>query len=237
MVFVVNAGFFNAKKDFLPIGPYKDSYNTIPIGYPIPELYKDVYGYVILRDNTLYITRNYNPVDQLCSSGPILIEDGKIVFSNNDEARFNCAEDKFNKDLMINQDDDYINLKGYYKYNSNCDKTLINKPLTFKRCDKIIPGELNHANNPNARTVLCIMDNGDYLFVAVQGRDNEGVGIGLHTLAKSLLNTYPTIKHAINQDGGRSSAIVWRTHDTIYNSNPDRHYYYPLGNLIGMTKK
>jgi exopolysaccharide biosynthesis protein len=229
--FVINGGFYNVKKDYLPIGPYKDGFSIVN-DHPINNMYKDVYGYIILKNNKLSITQTYNDKDQLCSSGPMLIYNGKIVY-HADENRFFCADKRHNEDLMIEQDDDRITLKGYYTYN-NCDKKFVKDEKEYKRCDKINPGELQHGNNPNPRSALCILGNGDYVFVCFEGRSNKGVGIDLEALSRTLLLTYPNIVHAINLDGGRSSVLAWKMNNVVYCSNPDRFYYYPHGNIIGL---
>lgn len=238
--FVINGGFFSVKKDYLPIGIYKDQHNKID-NYDVPEKYKDVYGYIVLKNNKLNIVRKYEDDDMVCTSGPILIENNKIVFKSNDE-RFICADKKHNNDLMISQDDKTITLSGYYNYklyNGVCIPEFVDDVKTVARCDKINPGDLEHANNPNPRSALCIMDNGDYVFLVFEGRDHNGVGIDLYSLSKSILLSYPNVMSAINLDGGRSSTLAWRSvHEPniVYNTNPDRHYYYPHGNIIGLFK-
>jgi hypothetical protein len=229
--FVINGGFYNVKKDYLPIGPYKDATNSVN-EYPINNQYKDVYGYIILKNNKLLITQTYDKNAQLCSSGPMLIFNGQIVY-HAEENRFFCADEKHNADVMIKQDDDRITLKEYYTYD-DCKQKLIRDEKEYKRCDKINPGELQHGNNPNPRSALCILGNGDYVFVCFEGRSNKGVGIDLESLSRTLLLTYPNIVSAINLDGGRSSVLAWRTNNTVYCSNPDRFYYYPHGNIIGL---
>ena len=178
------------------------------------------------------ITQTYNNEDQICASGPVLVFDGKVVY-HADENRFFCADEKHNADLMISQDEDRIRLKGYYDYD-NCKPKLVKDEKEYKRCDKINPGELQHGNNPNPRSALCILRSGDYVFVCFEGRSNKGVGIDLEALSRTLLLTYPNIQHAINLDGGRSSVLAWKTNNKVYCSNPDRFYYYPHGNIIGL---
>lgn len=236
--FVMNGGFYAYKDDFLPIGPYKDKYNFIN-EYKIPEEFKDVYGYIVLKNNKLSIKKTYNGKDQVLTTAPILIYNGKVVF-HSDEERYNCGDKKKNKDIYVSESDTKIKLKGHYKYDSLgdvCVKSIVIDPVEYQRCDKITPGNLQHANNPNPRAALCLLRNGDYVFVCFEGRENKGDGIDLESMANALLTTYPTIKNAINMDGGVSSNLTWRTkneQNTVYISNPARYKYYPAGNIIGL---
>lgn len=236
--FIMNGGYFTCKGDFLPIGPYKDQYNFIN-NNTIPEAYKDVYGYITLKNNKLNITKTYNGVDQVCTTAPILIYDGKIVFFG-DGVDYSCGDKKKNSDLFISQDGKRIKLKGYYNYSEvggKCNREIILNEQEYQRCDTIVPGELQHANNPNPRGALCILTNGDYVFVCFEGRADKGDGIDLESMAEALMTSYPNIKHAINLDGGVSANLVFRTRaeqSIVYMSNPARYKYYPAGNIIGL---
>ncbi len=237
--FVINGGFFDIKGNYLPIGPYKDDYSYI-YNHEIPPEYKDVFRYVVLKDNKLSIKKNYNKGDQLFSAGPILIENGKLVF-NSYEERFGCTDLKHSEGDVLSLDDDTITVSGHYKYNSegsSCFREFVSDVKTYPRCDRIMPGELSHADNPNPRSALCILNNGDYMFITVEGRSNRGVGFDLYTMAKSILLSFPKVKTMVNLDGGRSSNIAWRTEkkDKVYISNPDHVYPYPVGNILTLFK-
>lgn len=236
--FIMNGGFFTCKNDFLPIGPYKDQYKYIDKN-PIPEHYKDVYGYIVLKNNRLTIVKTYDGIDQVCTSGPILIYDGKIIFTS-DNIKYSCGDKVKNADLFISQTSTSIKLKGHYEYenkNGKCNMKIIKNPQTYQRCDTITPGELQHANNPNPRGALCILNNNDYVFVCFEGRADKGDGVDLESMGEALLASYPNIKHAINLDGGVSANLVFRTREKqsiVYISNPARYKYYPAGNIIGL---
>lgn len=228
---VINGGFFDLKGDYLPIGPYRDKYNFINKN-KIPKLYQNDYGYVILNNNKLTITHNYIPNVKIFASGPLLISNNKNIF-NPYQKKFMCTEPKYAKELNIAENDRYIMLKGIYKYNNNCDKTFIPHSDIYYRCDKINCGELSHVDNPNPRTVFCTLKNGDYLFVAVEGRGKNGDGLDLYKLSQILLNNFD-VDMAINLDGGRSSTFAWRHNNKVYFSNPLHNYYYPNGFIIGL---
>lgn len=238
--FVINGGFFNISKDYLPIGEYRDKNNEIN-NYPIPEKYRDVYRYIVIENNKIKIVKDF-PKDkryQAFASGPILIENGQNVFKPYEE-RFACVEEKIltYPIEIINQTEKDITISGYYEYQNACSKTYIPKQLRLPKCDKISPGELSHADNPNPRSALAILKDGSYIFITVEGRGNRGVGMDLLTLSDSLLKTFPNIETAINLDGGRSSNIAWRTinDNRIFISNPDHMYTYPNGNILSLTK-
>ena len=230
--FVINGSFFSVKKDYLPIGPYQDRYNYIN-AYDIPEQYKKDYRYIILKNNELKISlvNSYDVNTQYMVSGPLLIDQGKIVYEPSDQ--YNCTDMKHAKELMVDQDEDQITIIGTY----NCDGDLVPDLQTYKRCDRIEPGFLNHSNNSNPRSALCLLPD-RYVFLSFEGRGVKGYGVDLLLLSQLILKYYPTTITAINLDGGRSSNIAWRTkyEKTVYTSNSDRAYFYPSGNIITLLK-
>lgn len=250
--FAINGGFFQIKKDFLPIGIYQDEFFTLNekyvenvSNYEIPEEYKDVFGNVVIRNNQLKIRKYRKKVredEEIFTTGPLLIKDGKVVFDPN-QMRYICTDEKNSKDIMISQDETTITTKGYYKYSSDgktCKKHFVPKIKTYARCDKIQPSELSHANNPNPRSALCVLSNGDYIFITAEGRGKRGVGFDLYTLALTISENFPNVVDAINLDGGRSSILAWRTverPDRVYISNADRSYVYPVGNILTFIQK
>ncbi len=200
--FAVNGSFFSVKKDYLPIGPYKDSYNCIN-HYPIPDEYKKDYRYILLKDNQFIISENMD-YHQYCVSGPLLIDHNKIIYKPKNQ--YNCMDMKHAKELMVEQDEENITVIGKY----DCQGKLVPALNTYRRCDRIDPGELTHGNNPNPRSALCILPHG-YVFVSFEGRGILGDGVDLLLLSQFILKFYPTTISAINLDGGRSSVIAWRT--------------------------
>lgn len=233
--FVINGGFFSIKKDYLPIGPYKDKYNTIN-KYSIPDAYKDVYGHIMIKNNKLIISKILDKNAHYCSSGPLLIENGKIVIDIK-EKRYHCSEKKYAGDFFIAETEDTITLSGYNHY-EDCNIIKKNKKQTIKRCDKILPGELSHASNPNPRSILCITPNG-YIFIVFDGRSLYGDGVDLYEASQIILKKYPNVISAINLDGGRSSVMAWRSMNepnVVYNNSNFRNYYYPAGYVIGLKK-
>ena len=237
--FTINGTFFAIKDDFLPIGKYSDNNSTIN-KYKIPEEYKDVFRYVILKNNRLIISKKMEEGEYF-TTGPVLIENGKVVFDPN-ENRFECTDEKHAGKTMLTQDDDTITVSGYYKYNTvetengfSCVKEYVPDVQTYPRCDKIKPGELSHSSNPNPRSLLCILKNGDYIFITVEGRARRGVGFDLYSLAQTILLSFPEIRTAVNLDGGRSSNMAWRSFlepEKVYISNFDRNYVYPVGDIL-----
>ena len=246
--FTINGGFFNiGGKDFLPIGNYKDrNLDFRNPKFPIPEMYKDVYGFICMTKNKLYITRDLNFAanqDYMFSSGPYLIENGEIVFQPFQE-RFTCTtkEETVSPIQVLAETDKTLTVSGYKSYNYSpnvCGYRIVNEQKTFPRCDNISPGELSHADNPNPRTAIVVLGNGNYVFLTVEGRGNRGVGTDLYILAVMIKYYLPTAVTAINLDGGRSTNLAWRTvtePNTVYISNPDHAYQYPVGNILTFRK-
>jgi len=173
--FVINGGFFDIKGDYLPIGPYKDANSNFHNNHAIPEKYADVFRYVTLKNNKLKIKKSYNPDEELFSTGPILIERGEIVFDPYDE-RFDCTDLKHAVGDVLELTDDTITTSGYYEYKSenlSCSREFVPQVKTYPRCDRIMPGELSHADNPNPRSGLCILEDGSYMFITVEGRSSN----------------------------------------------------------------
>ena len=228
--FCINGGFFSCKKDYLPIGPYQDIDNLID-KYPIPSAYKKDYRFIILKNNQLSINKIVNINDQYCVSGPLLIDQGNIIYKPTNQ--YSCTDMKHAKELMVEQDEEVITIIGTY----DCDGKLIPDLKTFPRCDRIEPGILTHSNNVNPRSVLCILPD-SYVFISFEGRGKNGYGVDLLLLSQLILKFYPNTISAINLDGGRSSNLAWRTKDenVVYTSNPDRQYAYSSGNIIGLFK-
>lgn len=237
--FAINGGFFDIKGDYLPIGPYKDDYFQTH-KHKIPKGYQDVFGHVLLENNQLRISRSVKN-EKVLSTGPILIERGEIVF-NPDDNRFTCTDSKTAGKTVIKERARDITVSGHYEYssdNNTCFRKYVEDEQTYPRCDKIQPGELSHADNPNPRSALCILRDGTYVFLAVEGRGNRGIGMDLYTLSLTIKESFPDVVSAINLDGGRSSTLAWRTENdkTVYISNPDRDYVYPVGNILTCLKK
>ena len=253
--FTINGGFFNIyEEDHFPIGNYKDRHLDFRNAkFPIPDEYLDVYGFICMTKNKLYITRDFDfaaSQDYMFSSGPYLIENGEIVFDPFEE-RFACNV-KSNVQApisVLDETDKTITVSGYKTYGyvpenfentyGTCGATIVNKTKTFPRCDRINPGELSHADNPNPRTAIVILRNGNYVFLTVEGRGNRGVGTDLHVLALMIKKFLPTAVTAINLDGGRSTNLAWRTitePNTVYISNPHHAYQYPVGNILTFRK-
>ncbi len=228
--FVINSTFYSCKKDYLPIGPYKDKYNMID-KYPIPELYKKDYRYIVLKNNQLSIKNNLEKNSEYCVSGPLLIDHGKIIFKPTDQ--YNCTDLKHAQELMVDQNEEEITIIGTY----GCGGILKPNLKTYPRCDRIDPGSLTHANNTNPRSALCILPD-KYVFISFEGRGKNGYGVDLLLLSQFILNFYPNTISAINLDGGRSSNLAWRTayNSDVFYSNIDRGYYYPSGSLITCFK-
>ena len=233
--FIINGGFFAIKDDYLPIGTYKDKKNFIE-KYMVPEKYKDMFRYVTLKNNELSIKKQWNEEDQIFTAGPILIENRKIAFDPYDN-RFHCNDLFHAGNTVLELTENSITTSGHYKYEEGtCNKEFVNNVETYLRCDKIQPGQLSHANNPNPRSAFAILSNGDYMFLTVEGRSKRGIGMDLYGLSKYALENFDVV-NMINLDGGRSSVIAWRDDDKVYISNADRNYAYPVGNILYLLNK
>lgn len=100
---------------------------------------------------------------------------------------------------------------------------------------KVKPGELAHVANPNPRTAIGILRDGNVRIVYIEGRGERGAGVDCSQLAQ-ICKALDMVK-AINLDGGRSSQLVWRAPGSneisISSSHTDG---YPVGSIISFCK-
>lgn len=265
--FVINGGFFNFTTTYDPIGPYKNSrtqnYALYNDQNQIPELYKDSYGVIYFNQkfNTINIEPYVNfdqfedPPDSFFSSGPILINNGEIVFTEKELSKKTPINSKNTykyqcRVASIDETKNKINPKYFdssnlVQKNSQCVEETVHIDDAMPNCSKINPGELSHASNPNPRSAFVIRNNidgkGDYAFIVLEGRRNNGDGLDLHILSEILLLSPINALNAINLDGGVSSNFAWRfgnsvSENFVVTPNRYRPNYYPVGNVFGFVK-
>jgi hypothetical protein len=226
----INAGFFQIRSDFTPVGYYKTA--DMLSKNPIPGMYESYYGMVGTASNGLLgLRRNVSETaaasfTNVVTIGPVLLWDNEIVMTeqildeiDNGIAKFHCTPPPQNENA---------NAK-YFKSTTG---------IEVPNCNTIFPGELSHASNPNPRSAIAMNDKtGMVYFVYVEGRNQRGAGMHLLELAHLCKNIGAT--HAINLDGGGSSQLVWRSpgETIIGQTNPDHNFEYPVGNIISFVKE
>ena len=236
----INGGFFSLKGDFKPIGPYSqiNGENYWHSNLSISKPYKPYYGLLYLENNSPKLYKGEIPLTgQYFASGPILLYNNEIVMTEkllqenkNNVKLWQCTKSKDkSKDKYIKNDEFY----------NDCNKVKIENNFMYPNCEKIEPGELSHAGNPNPRSMIVWrQDNdglGDIALVVVEGREIRGDGMTLYQMAKlaKSIGGY----QALNLDGGRSSNMVWRTRDQskiINTINPQQMDSYPVGDLLAI---
>ncbi len=227
----INASFFNVSKDYSPIGEYKSS--VISGNFrPVPEHYKQDYGYVVIENNVLKILQTVNDKDKyenILTSGPLMIWNGERLFSRRKIE--NSTYKHKGKDVLMYQ---------CRSSQSDSEKQMRFIPKGEKlipNCEHIKPGELSHLSNQNPRSALCVDRDGNIKFVYVEGRKMSGDGMDIIQLTE-LCQSIGAV-HAINLDGGGSSNILWMNpSDGIINQpNHFRNFVYPVGNTISFVKE
>lgn len=259
-------GPFKLKKDPFPRG--KTTNATWRQNLPIPDAYKNDYGMVIVppleSNNDPRIVRYSNAIPLVANiygsddstglflAGPLLVENGvKVIdqamlertesFGIFEAQKYKCNIEKGNTSKVI------IN-KPYNVYTQRptgmgigCVSTE-KIPGTVMNCDQISPGELSHISNPNPRTMLLTRKNddgkGSLALVYFEGRDSRGMGVNAEEMA-SFASSIGAID-AINLDGGRSSAISWRTEENpeqVFTANVTQKEFYPVGNILAVVKQ
>lgn len=225
----INAGFFQLRTDFSPVGYFKTQ--DMLSKNAIPELYKDHYGMVGIHDNgTLGFTSTVSESEaakfkQVVTVGPVLVWEGEVIMIKDvidtvtdNIAKFHCVQPPGH----LNPADKYFRaLNG------------VNVP----NCSAISPGELSHASTPNPRSAIAIDKDSNVYFIYVEGRYQRGVGVSLTELSELCVKLGAV--YAINLDGGGSSQLVWKLPgDTVIGqTNPDHDFEYPVGNIISFVKE
>jgi exopolysaccharide biosynthesis protein len=239
----INGGFFDIRKTFRPIGPYRQTNNNnVYESYiEIPKLYTKDYGVVIFGENSTSIRlttynefiRNNHIEENIFVSGPMLIRNGNVIF---------------NHEKIVS----HTTYEGNTIYPYQCRTPISGEPpskflLTqdnmeqedgyIPNCQQGLPGELSHASNPNPRSMLIKRRPdfyGDYAFVVVEGRNNRGDGVDLELLTQ--IAKYLGAIDAINLDGGKSSTLAWNFNGEVYTNNNQSIEKYVAGNILAMIK-
>lgn len=228
----VNATFFNIHTDFLPVGPFKTS--KFSGEQSIPERYMSDFGVIYITPEgglNIDVLRNYKKYDTYVTAGPILVFNGEIKIKDE-----NLENDK----ITVNTNTGPVEV---FKWKSFNDKKVsnstvqINGVLNMNHNDvRTAPGAMYHGANLNPRSALIITNSNKVRIVMVEGRDMGGPGLDLSQLAQ-LCKQY-NAKHAINLDGGRSSQLMWKDNNKIYEaaSHESLLSSYPVGTIISCTK-
>lgn len=221
----INGGFFAIRSDFTPIGDYLS--NGVSFTSNVPKIYEEWYGAVVIthRGRLDIITlrelrKDTSKYKAYFTSGPILVRDSEIVFT----------EDMIDEDEVDGVKIWKCRAPGRGEYD---DKILDSGEFS---CNFINPGELSHAGNLNPRSVLGIYKTGEVSMIYVEGREQRGPGAQLGEMAKLCHDNGMAV--AINLDGGRSSQMFWKkeSQGVIFSPNPDHTYAYPVGSILSYVK-
>lgn len=218
--YLINSNFFDIYKSKTPIG--YSQVNDIFFGNKVPDLFINYYGVVGINKNyKLVIDPNINNMlsyDSYFLTGPVLINNFNI---------------EFDEKTMERKDQN-----GRYLFKSRKPKKHEQTQDFFndglKNANKIKPGELYHAANPNPRSALVIDSNYNVLFVKIEGRDDRGVGMDLSQLAQFCKTL--GAKYAINLDGGRSSQLIWKASTDDFITISHTEVAYPVGSILSFIK-
>lgn len=236
---LTNATFFGLNTDYKPIDVSKSQATSkrgliIKGSLGVPHEYGDVYTTVVIARNKFWIGNKgvAEPWDAYFMSGPVLVKNGKIVFTEEmlKEERFQCFPGphiKTSKRVTV----------ANVKFPTGTCKMVKMPAFEVNNCDAIIPGELIHASNPNPRSVLFTVADG-FGFLSVEGRSESGDGLDMADLAKLLHKLGAT--DAVNLDGGRSSKIAWRLESNpgvTWSFHKQALEPYVAGNVIGVVKE
>lgn len=224
---VINSSFFRIRDNFEPIGYFKTP--DLTLTNPIPPVYKDFYGLIIVDGNTNMLSiassdelesqkingvLQFSDKTQYVSSGPIIVDDYGQFSEKNCTAIFSCRQPTSNAELDMNVFSDGLS-----------------------NCNKILPGEFKHGCQNNPRSAIFITDDNKVGLVYVEGRNERGAGATFQDLAEICKKM--GAKRAINLDGGRSSQLLWRDENVpvINQLNPYHNFVYPVGATIGLIKR
>jgi small ubiquitin-related modifier len=232
----INAGFFNIHTDYSSIGDIKIRGSKLPFS-KIPKEYTAYYHQVVVS-TTIWINPiasdiKHNFVLPYFFSGPLLIRDGDIVFT---------------EDTLDIKNDQGVHI--FRCENSSRKKKFINRGpdpqkepenVLVKNCNTppSLPGELFHAANRNPRSALVTTKDDQVYFVTSAGRFDGNDGMTLPEFAR-YLSKIPNVRSAINLDGGRSSRMSVKTSlssDILYTPSSSEASPYPVGSILSFVKK
>jgi len=242
----INGSFFNINSDYTPIGLFKtDNYNSDDIN-KISWVYKKYYGIIGIKNDGLLAIDNLDNLDnynEYITCGPILIKNNVIAITEEmmRTERYNDPYDQYdplNGTLIWQCGIPQVGEEGNKSIYKGTEKTKI------FNCNAINPGELSHSSNPNPRSCLGIKENGNILFIYIEGRDDFGSGVDMVQLAYvcQMLGCVD----AINLDGGRSSRLTWKARNediinissnlrSMNNSKSGNAKAYEVGNVISFV--
>jgi hypothetical protein len=232
----INGAFFNIYNDFSPIGPFSFSNRNdglIRKDNDQPFVYMQDYG-VIYKTESGKINideySNHGKYNDYITSGPLLVFDGEVKITDQ-----NLANDK----ITVNLDGKGVEVFKWKSYDGSREKDKFHKDGIMNMHNdqvRLYPGALYHGANLNPRSALVITQDDNVIFVMVEGRDQGGPGLDLAQLAQLCKDL--GAKHAINLDGGRSSQLMWKHNDKIYEAGSDDNLMnaYPVGTIISFTK-
>jgi len=266
----INSTYFDFKgtnRSYKPIGKFKTG-NELETYYdvehmPVPQVYEHIDGIrafpavvVSPRGEVKIIPytddlESKSDVVSLFRAGPLIVDDGKVVFNedkfktkisqpaktNNEYYPYQCVRGK-NFDEPVLQDRYAVN-----NNNGQCINYAWPSTEFARGCDSVEPGEPIHGSNPNPRTALCIRSDkaasdgkGKLAFVYVEGRGSRGYGMDFRQLGDICVAI--GAQYAINLDGGTSSALVWKIPDdnVLYTSNPENIKTYAIASIFSLVK-
>ena len=220
----INATFFQNSSSFLPLGPFRTDTDGLTSRsdmlssfVPIPAAYNEWYGIIAIdKKGNLVIDNpaNGNEYGSILTTGPVLVWNGATPTG---------TDGQWPRRITLN----------------NPRFQCMNPPVAhgIQSCNTIRPGELSHAANPNPRSALGILANGNVILVHVEGRNNRGAGMDLQQLSQLLISAGAVA--GINLDGGRSSRLMWKNagERIINQPGPTMSEAYPIGSIISFVKK
>lgn len=227
---VINAGYFNIRTDFTPVGYLRTK--NITFDNQLPRGYEPYYGVLVVKfDGTLDIVeyRNRLEYNQVLTCGAIVCFNTRPFFSTAPDAtQVNIYEQDAGGVFKFLS----TNLGGH----PQSPRVVNGVAGIVKNVTNINPGELTHAGNPNPRTVIGIDRNGIVCFIRVEGRGRRGAGldfIQLGELCQSL-----NLRIALNLDGGGSSRLCWKKPgENVINVSGRDTSSYPVGGVLAFVKE
>lgn len=190
--------------------------------------YLDDYAYIVIKNGNLKIKTSLNEseknrlllADNVYMSAPLLVNNGKIVMTENKMLTKKYGNYKYACKSDPNNNLDDVNL-GF----------TMNEDEEYLYCDYIEPGVLLHLSNANPRSIIATKGNITY-FIVISGRTKNYKGATIEQMNDFLVN-YLHVDTAINLDGGASSVIMWSNFNNVY--TPINTYSRKtIGNVFGL---
>jgi exopolysaccharide biosynthesis protein len=170
-----------------------------------------------LESDGQVISRNRNPTEKWAKTDSLL--NGAIVLDTSGHLKIEAAKSEL-----------------FYEQSHSEKAVLFSGPILLVAGEKVKLENSAFVHKRHPRSCLCITDDNSILFIAIDGRNENALGLSLEETQRLLLSL--DCKNAINLDGGGSTTL-WANDgkmESILNNPSDKEGERPVSNIILIRK-